>query len=207
MTARCCSARRSCMTPVCTAPPVAAMCTSRTPPAMRGERSSRWGGLRSGCEHASTRASSTTRSRRGGGCQRGRACPALRPRRGAARAGALRHPAVLAETEAVARGAARRLLARPTRHSSGALAADAAGHVQAAGTPGFPVTSNTARVGTLAWHSAQAASSADASASVCSAMQHVCRCGSSQHGHELCWAARTRGLSASIRTACEFRTA
>ena len=53
---------------VCTAPPVAAMSTSRTPPATPGERLSRWGGPRNDCESASTRASSTTLSRRGGGC-------------------------------------------------------------------------------------------------------------------------------------------
>src|SRR5947209_2734935 len=66
--------------------------------------------------------------------QRGRACAAVRPRRGAARAAALRHSAVLAEAGAVAGGAARRLLACHLRHSADPLAA-AAGHVYAADTP------------------------------------------------------------------------
>jgi hypothetical protein len=61
--------------------------------------------------------------------QRGRTCPAIGSRRGATGARALRHPALLAEAAAVAGRAARRLLARHTRHSSGALAADASGHV------------------------------------------------------------------------------
>jgi hypothetical protein len=71
-------------------------------------------------------------------------------------------------------------------------------------SPESPMTSS--RVGTLAWLSGRAASSVDVNASGCSAMRPVFRCGSSQRRPKLCWAARTRGLSASTRTACAFRT-
>src|SRR5207244_12490495 len=43
-----------CMTPVYTARPAAAICTSRTPPATPGGRLSRWGGRSSGWEAAPT---------------------------------------------------------------------------------------------------------------------------------------------------------
>src|SRR4051794_6655241 len=61
--------------------------------------------------------------------ERGRARPPLGPRRSAAGARALRHPPILAQARAVARGAASRLLARHTRRRPRALATDAAGDV------------------------------------------------------------------------------
>src|SRR4051794_13759537 len=54
--------------------------------------------------------------------------------RGVSGTQAVRHPEVLAQARALAGGSARRVLARPPRSHTHALAADAAGHVPAPGT-------------------------------------------------------------------------
>ena len=66
--------------------------------------------------------------------QRGRARPPVRPRRSAARARAVRHPSLLAQARAVARGPARRLLARHPSDHPCALAANAPRHVSTIAT-------------------------------------------------------------------------
>src|SRR3954466_7125097 len=68
MTASCCSARASSTTPVCTALPAPATCTSRTLPAMRVEPLSPSVGRTRGCGYVWTPVNSTTPSRPGGGC-------------------------------------------------------------------------------------------------------------------------------------------
>ena len=65
MTESCCSARRSCTTPASARRPAPATSTSRTRPAMPGERSSHSAGPNTACASASMPASSTTRSEHG----------------------------------------------------------------------------------------------------------------------------------------------
>src|SRR4051794_30407130 len=65
---------------------------------------------------------------------RSRACSPRRSGGGVSRAQAVRYPSLLAQAGALARGAARRVLARDPGNHPNALAADAARHVPAPGT-------------------------------------------------------------------------